>query len=136
METQNITPNEPSEDKTVSASAKSKFGIFGLIIGIPGFAISVSTAFLIYFIAMAGGGLDIMLTDTQPATIVSTLYFGFFGILGGILGAVSLSRGGKQGSRHYFHFVWLANTLHFQCGYVLQCTFLIMTFSSGEYNRL
>ena len=93
METQNITPNEPSEDKTVSASAKSKFGIFGLIIGIPGFAISVSTAFLIYFIAMAGGGLDIMMTRTQYQAIIIFLYCGLFlGITGRILGAVSLSR--------------------------------------------
>ena len=94
METPNINPNEPSEGEIVSAPAKFKFGIIGLILGIPGFAISLSTAFLIYFIGIAGGGLDIMLTDTQWSTITSTLYCGlFFGIVGGTLGVVGLSRG-------------------------------------------
>ena len=94
METPNINPNEPSEGEIVSAPAKFKFGIIGLILGIPGFAISVSMAFLFYLIAMVGGGLDIMLTDTQSSTIISTLYCGlFFGIVGGIFGAVGLSRG-------------------------------------------
>ena len=92
METSNTTSNNPAVGE--SASAKSKFGIFGLILGIPGFVISVSAAFLIYVIAMAGGGLDIMLTDAQWLRITYTLYSGlFFGIAGGILGIVGLSQG-------------------------------------------
>jgi hypothetical protein len=94
METPHTTPSEQIDGKSISVPAKSKFGIVGLILGIPGFVISASTAFFIYFIAMAGGGLDIMLTDTQWSTIVSTLYCGLlFGIVGGILGVVGLSRG-------------------------------------------
>jgi len=94
METPNISPNEPSDDKPVSAPAKFKFGIIGLILGIPGLGISGSTLFLIYIIVMAGGGLDIMLTSTQWRAIIVVLYSGLFlGIVGGILGVVGITRG-------------------------------------------
>lgn len=94
MENPGTSLNNQNKSEPVSAAAKPRFGMIGLIIGIPGFLISAGTAYVIYFIGMAGGGLDIMLTDRQWATIVYTLYCGlFFGILGGIFGAVGLSRG-------------------------------------------
>lgn len=94
METPKITQNKPREGKPVNAPANSKFGITGLILGIPSFGISGSTLLLIYIIGMAGGGLDIMMTPTQELTIISVLYCSlFFGIVGGILGVVGLTRG-------------------------------------------
>ena len=81
METPKITQNKPREGKPVNAPAKSKFGITGLILGIPSFGISGSTLLLIYIISMAGGGLDIMMTPTQELTIISVLYCSLFLVL-------------------------------------------------------
>jgi len=95
METQNITPNELSKDKIVSAPAKSKFGIIGLILGVLGFFTSCSSLLLTYFIMGISGGLDII--DPPYKELIFFAYCGFFfGITGGILGGVSLRRGDNK----------------------------------------
>jgi len=125
METQNITPNELGEDKTVSAPTKSKYGIFGLILGIPGLGISVSTLFIIYIIMVAGGGLDIMLTPAQGRAIMIVLYCGLIlGIVGGAFGVMGITRGENK----------LVSVVSILLGVIMLCacsaiTFLIFTFN-------
>ena len=84
---------EPTQSKPVSAPTKSRLGILGSILGIIGAILYSSSLLIIFVIMMAGGGLDIMMTEKQNQAILMVLYCGlFFGMTGGILGWVGLTR--------------------------------------------
>lgn len=91
MKAKSILPKESNDGKSISAPLHSKLGIIGLVLSILGCIVSLGALWIIVFIIVAGGALDVLDAPMEELTFVT--YAGlFFGIIGGILGVMSLLR--------------------------------------------
>lgn len=79
------------EDEVLSARAKSKLGIVGVVLALLGSVLYWGSLLLGFFILAAGGGLDILHPPTEE--LMFFIFAGLFlVVVGGILGAIDLVR--------------------------------------------